>query len=271
MQFRISNRIVVILMTILPAYLQAQNFNATSGLSAQIGSHNRKVAIWLRPQVVLNTTQVYNMCELALYQKGLGSKKTYLQGLAQLGITQSFGKIFAINNDLPIRWTTWSMDRTWQIGYHFNWYLDTRNTSQRTGTITIQYRKWQLSTENDALAFSPKDRYRTGGIRLMFLDSNFAISQEVLLWTRAQKNATNFHNHGIVATSFHYKFGTLLPLSTSLGYDSEKIRNFFQNKLVHQSRWLAKLNPTVQQKIIPMESQKPKVVWQTSYNDLLRY
>lgn len=256
---------------IQPHYLQAQNFITTSGLGAQIGSHNRKLSLWARPQLNLNATQMHAVFELALYQKGLGSNKTYLQGLAQFGIAQGFGGAYTFNTDLPIRWTTWQMNRIWQLGYLYNLYLDTRSTSQSTGTIMMQFRKWQLSTENDALAFSPKDRYRTGGIRLMFLDSNFAISQEVLLWTRAQKDASNFHNHGIVATSFHYKFSTLLPLSASLGYDSEKIRNFFQNKLVHQSRWLAKLNPTVQQKIIPMESQKPKVVWQTSYNDLLRY
>jgi Bacterial toxin 23 len=250
--------------------IEAQTISNQIGFSVQLGTHNRKVSIWTRPQLLYKGTQIYNVVELSFYQRGLGSKKSYLQGLVQFGVAQGFGKDFT-ENYLPIKWTTWQNTKEFQVGYQLNFYLDSRKTSQRTATILMQYRKFQMISENDAFAFSPKDRFRTGSLELMYLDSNFAISQQLNIWTLYQKTSKIYNNHGILATNFYYSFKPNLNIGFSIGKDDERIRDFIQNKLIHQSKWLAKINPTVKQKVIPIIERKSRWLFQLGWNDKFGY
>ncbi len=152
-------------------------------------------------------------------------------------------------------------------------YLDEAGTSQNTGQIGLQHQSLRLIAENDIFAGSGADKFRTGAFLFAYRheDTEFAISN--ILWTSNPKakgyerrSDTDYParfgyfdapacphlgcSHGIltVQVSQLLPYGQIARLRA--GIDSERIRNFVQNKLIHDmpfipTKWVGHKNPHV--------------------------
>ncbi len=183
-----------------------------------------------------------------------------------------FGKINELDSNLSLLQLQQNRT-TGNIGYAYKYYWSNKGTSQSTGQIAVAYKGFSLFSENDAMAFVPHDKFRTGSLGLAYQKNNWRIAQRLFIWTGAANNTPKQkmlykgkeikysdlqnakygkYSHGILATQFHYSIGCFQNLGAELGIDSEHIRDFFQNKLVHNKKISGKLNTTITPTIIPM-------------------
>lgn len=167
------------------------------------------------------------------------------------------------------------------FGYAYNFYVDDCNTSQRTGTISIEVDRFFLITENDAFADPILDRFRTGTLLFGFEQGDWRIAINSLLWTGdpASKGRRNLKvegypaRYGIVdlsdATYGRLSHGVLnlqverfVPfgkdvnlgqvIRAELGVDAEQVRHSLQNRLIHDAFFLPKKWNKVQNRHVPM-------------------
>lgn len=145
------------------------------------------------------------------------------------------------------------------LGYAYNFYLDRNHTSQRTGTIGIQFAKWRIISENDILGELGSDKYRTAAALISYSYMETEIGLKMILWTgdfRAKetsriKTDTLFdarfgyydlsksehgkESHGILCIQAHKTLEYSQQAKCMIGIDAEQVRNVFQNKLMHDA------------------------------------
>lgn len=141
------------------------------------------------------------------------------------------------------------------VGYTHHWYIDKIQTSQRTGSISLQIDKVSCIFENDVLAGQGKDNFRTGGFKVTYqIDPYHAIGISNILWTGQSCGAPRIdtgtyksrfgykdlsnslygkQSRGILAVQYSYFYDFLGITQVQTGIDAEQIRHFFQNKLIH--------------------------------------
>ncbi len=156
------------------------------------------------------------------------------------------------------------LPKKYVFGYSYNFYFDQIGTSQRTGTILLQFNRIQIISENDILAQRAVDKFRTAAAKIVYLSpyGNFSVS--TIMWTPDPKNVkrvtdSNYpsrfgykdltkqkygkYSCGILAIGWENGF-----YSAYSGIESERIRHFFQNKLFHDmiffpQKWNKARNP----------------------------
>ncbi|MCX8079723.1 MAG: polymorphic toxin type 23 domain-containing protein [Bacteroidia bacterium] len=147
------------------------------------------------------------------------------------------------------------------LGYAINFYIINNQTSQFTGLIWLNIRQFSFITENDILAHKFLDRYRTGSFAFLWrINQYHEIFIKNILWTGAYgKKVISDNPHfrlgcyldttgskflrysaGILSAGFNLQSGQGTLFSFSAGLDHEKIRNFIQNKLIHDMIFLPK-------------------------------
>jgi hypothetical protein len=156
------------------------------------------------------------------------------------------------------------------IGYQMRWYMMPKHSSQRTATVFLQYKHVYIKSENDAFALSSLDRFRTGNIVFGYVKDSLEMTIATQLFTGATKNATTKiiegkcykdlskttlgkYSNGVI----NLQIGTIAfgqQWCTAVGWDSEFIRHYLQNNLVHNNL-LKKLNPYITHCAIPMLQQ----------------
>lgn len=163
------------------------------------------------------------------------------------------------------------MQRLNSIGYVFNVYHDHIKTSQTTGTIAFQANRVWLLTENDALGDMAVDKFRTGGVWIAYRLDNTILALNTRLWTgnsnhtpiiKSKDYPAQYGYRDISGTTYgRFSHGILtlqvlqaLPYGQlaggEIGLDSERIRHFLQNKLMHDlyfvpKKWNPSQNPHV--------------------------
>lgn len=151
---------------------------------------------------------------------------------------------------------------THAIGYTHHWYIDKIHTSQRTGSISLQIDKVSCILENDVLAGQGKDDFRTGGFKLVYqINPYHAVGITSTLWTGQSRGAPRIdtarykarfgykdlsntlygkQSKGILAVQYSYFYDLTGITQIQAGIDSEHIRHFFQNKLIHDMPFFPK-------------------------------
>jgi hypothetical protein len=107
--------------------------------------------------------------------------------------------------------------------------------------------------ENDLFAGQGRDRFRTGKLQLVYIDSVQIASMNIKIWTGETRGAklvddiygntkkgyrdlseTKFgrFSNGIFSVSYHRVY-ELTSFGLELGIDDERIRHVFQNRLIH--------------------------------------
>ncbi|MEO1713926.1 MAG: polymorphic toxin type 23 domain-containing protein, partial [Bacteroidota bacterium] len=211
----------------------------------------------------------------------LGTTWLGLQNLRAIGTQQ-----YALEHQLRIRlrggWRDRSLDQlpvfnvldqwpvAYRFGYQWNWYWDDQGTSQETGTLLVGLHAWDIQIENDALALiQPRDRFRTGAFSIQWIAGYWQFGTQVILWHGEGNGAPRCTNpdypcpygykdlkdrpygrcsHGIWQFTAQRSLGQGQTTGLALGLDSEQIRHFWQNRLIHDLpfiplRWNKARNP----------------------------
>lgn len=151
--------------------------------------------------------------------------------------------------------------RPYSIGYSFNIYRDTWKTSQITGSFGFQIKRLIFVLENDFLSGISHDRYRTGtlGIYYWHKETKTQVGFNHIAWTgdpytgdvpwirHDKKFPSRFgykdmskalfgrFSMGLLAVTAQQALPLYQNIDASMGIDAEEIRNFMQNKFIHDS------------------------------------
>ena len=144
--------------------------------------------------------------------------------------------------------------RQYSIAYSYNFYYDGRGTSQKTGTIGLQFNRISLITENDIIGDN-KDRFRTAAATVQYQYESTVYGISVILWTgekgervtSADYPARNGYkvqgrygqySHGILCLRTRQYLDYGQTIEAAAGIDAEQVRHVFQNKIIHDMSFL---------------------------------
>lgn len=166
--------------------------------------------------------------------------------------------------------------RKFAANYSLQFYQDQIGTSQRSGTIALQFDRVHVVIENDALgSFRGRDEFRTGAFSIFYENENWLYELKTVLWTgvTSGEGTQTFRDtdypcrfgyrdicgakygrfsHGVLAGQVHRVLDYGQVVQVGLGVDSEHIRNFIQNKLVHDMYFFPPSWTNVRNLHIPM-------------------
>ncbi len=135
----------------------------------------------------------------------------------------------------------------------YNFFLDTRKTSQTTGMLGVRLQRWAFVFDNDVLAFTGEDRFRTGAFGFFYYLPEQEISLKYISFTGDQRYGKSMppteeypreYKDLSQAPYGKHSVGTIcLEVATAgiqipylrIGLDDERFRHFFQNKLIHDA------------------------------------
>ena len=272
LRYKFHTLLLICLTQIQIAYSQANNrsdWGGMLGFTFGLGTITRQVGLvggayyhydWI--QVNTKIRAHYNFSTLGPPLKGMELQ-------ASLGLVFAFGKYDSLENKFlsPLSNQT---GRKNSFGYAYNIYLDKINTSQSTGSIALQVHRFQMIIENDILAWKGTDKYRTGAFLLAYRLEDSQIAINSTLWTGDPSRNANLVRNSDYPGRYGYKnlsespYGKLshglfsiqwqqiLPyrqqFQMNIGVDSEHVRHFVQNKLIHDmyfvpGKWNKAHNP----------------------------
>ena len=242
----------------------AQPYNSfwgySAGLSFSFGTKVNRIGLQLSGYYTYAIAQVNSQFNLYYDFRSMGLKKKTPEIQAGLGLEMGFGREDSVRNNF-VGLGENNMEHVYSVGYSWLHYWDKQQTSQSSGIFSINADAFRLLMENDLFGGGQgwRDRFRTGAllVEYQYLNTKFAFS--TLLWTgdysespkikgssyparygyRSADNA-QYGDHSLGLLSVQVE--QLLPFyqrpRLNIGVDSEHIRNFFQNKLLHDLRFL---------------------------------
>jgi len=246
---------ILFLILSLPNPTKASNlkFNLPVPLiGIKIGTHNISVGIEAAASLSYSRTLVHLSNRIQYNFKATGIQKKGLELCIEAGANYLYNsrkkekyQYFLNNTNFPN-----------QIGYSYIWYFDQFSTSQKAGIIRWVTQIFQYEFENDFLAFKGRDKFRTGAVY-------FALTGQKNTFFLKNINYTGNPYNGKTPTiqNEHFKYGykdmryatfgdkSIGTLSigwlnhqykngnfgAEIGIDAEQIRNFVQNKLIHDN------------------------------------
>lgn len=227
-----------------------------------IGTPINRIGIQSQLFYAHNWFQINAGVSSQLYFSGLGPKGIFMENRMHLAGILAWGRERQQN---PIWYHPLfhQTGRAYSLGYNYFWYWDTRATSQRSGAWGVQMDRSFVYFENDLFAGQGRDRFRTGTLRFMYLDSTQLFALNLSMWTGETRGAKirkderypsargyrdlsenlyGKYSNGIISLSYA-KVIDLMPVGVELGIDNERIRHAFQNVLVHDFPQLLNNNP----------------------------
>ncbi len=278
------------------------------GLVASLGTHEQKLGILAHWSPLYGQLQGHARAQISYNFQHLGNQGHGWELQAALGLAFAWGEkeeyelppyLFLLSNQTQ---------RTWSVGYAYMLYLDQQATSQYSGMLSVGYGPFLLRLENDFLAWRDYDRYRSGATSLDYWRGDMMVSLRTVIWTGDPYDKNNpirqkegFPSRAGYLDLFGVPYGNCssgifsiralrtLPFGQTafmdLGLDAEQIRNFFQNRLVHDNpllpiNWGDFKNPHVPMldekgnSYLYMEGQKirkPKLYFQAGLNQAALY
>lgn len=245
-------------------------FRFKIGLIVEYGTHTNRLGVIASSASQYAATQ-FNAELRGFYNfRTLGPSTKGVETVWSLGIAQGFGGLFNTENDL-VDSHYFNSSRLYTLGYTFNKYDDKMDTSQGTGSIFFAHRDFFVNFENDLFGNTHgRDRFRTGGVSFHYFYDRWIFTAKNIIWTgetRCKEKVSHtdtdypsrygyqdvtkckFGNlsHGIAAIGIRYSPEDWLGqnFNAVLGWDHEKIRHFFQNKLIHDMYFVPdKINPS---------------------------
>ncbi len=251
-----------ILLYAIPAYSQVlnnikQGFNI--GLVSALGNKFQRVGFTLQTYFYNTNTQLN--AEIRIYHnfKNLGPVKQYNELVASAGLVYAYGLKQKENNPF-FSCISNQTNYASSIGYSYNFYFNKIHTTQQTGIIAFQFNKLSIITENDIFARPTLDRFRTGAFLVQYQYKNFyQFAVNCTMWTGQMGNKissekdlpftcymdttngiyTNY-SHGLLSGQIKYAFNDCQNVQANMGIDAEQIRNFVQNRLIHDMIFIPK-------------------------------
>lgn len=231
------------------------HFGASIGLAFNFGTQVNRLGFQASGYYAHEHVQAFSSLRFYYNFTSYGPKTPRPEWQLSLGALASYGHPDSLSSPF-IQSISNQTGHKNSLGYTYNWYFE-KLTRQPTGTLALQFGRWEILTENDALAGQGKDRFRTGAIEVAYVyqDSRYALQS--ILWTgnthgehaKRVKEAGDYpcrygykdisqthcgrYSHGILAFQYRHHLGYAQSASASLGIDSERIRHFLQNQVIH--------------------------------------
>ncbi|MFK7771232.1 MAG: polymorphic toxin type 23 domain-containing protein [Saprospiraceae bacterium] len=232
------------------------NLGGRIGVTIQLGKPVNRIGL------VASIFYHYDFVELDLEWRGQYNFSNYgppLKGWESqitTGVTFAMGKkdTFLLPFAMPFFQHT---GRKYAINYALHFYQDQIETSQRSGTIALQFDRVHIVMENDAFgSFHGGDEFRTGAFSVFYQKKNWLYELKTVLWTgiTSGEGTQTFRetdypcrfgyrdicgakhgrfSHGVLAGQVHRYLDNGQTVQVGIGVDSERVRNFIQNKLIH--------------------------------------
>lgn len=231
---------------------QKENYGANVGIVIAFGTHFNRLGVVIGSYYQSNHFQLSPELRLYFNAKSLGPKSQYFEAVTSIGILYGYSKSQTLDTNYfysPISNQTSYKN---SIGYSFNIYLNSKNTTQQTGIIALQWSHFSFIIENDLFARPKFDRYRTGAFLLQYQKnkSQFSINTSLFtgemghkikdlnypyshLYEKPKKDKhTNFSN-GLLSAQVKFSGAYYQTYQANIGVDSEKIRHIIQNRFIH--------------------------------------
>jgi hypothetical protein len=232
---------------------EENNFGVQAGVSLSVGTHVNQLGFFAKTYTILpENFQWNNEFRINFYLRNLGPKKPHAEIQLSSSLLFGYGDK-ELNKKLFFNKTSNFTGCRNSIAYTYNIYLNTIRTSQQTGSVTLSFDNFYLMHENDLLARPTLDRFRTAGIQFGYEYENYRICVSQFNWTGmlgksikdsfykspagyldTTGNRYGLLSHGILSVSVEYsetKYFQQIKIAS--GIDAEQIRNFVQNRVVH--------------------------------------
>lgn len=281
---------------------QKQNFGISAGAIVNLGSHVSQIGFYVSGYYYYQNLQVNSTARWTFNSKNWGASGKFRETKLGVGLLAAWGKNDSIQKYFHSLVSN-QTGRSYSLGYGYSFYFDNRNTSQRTGTVSFQFHDFEIIHENDILATSGSDRFRTAALMVAYSTDSIRFGLNSLLWT-GNSNSSSAKNHydtsftrhgykdlsntpygkfsnGILGVQAECALGFGQNIKLSSGIDSEQIRNVIQNKIIHDlyfipAKWVKTKNlhiPMLDRKGLPylyrqdQQVKKSKFYYQFSLND----
>ncbi|MBN4072870.1 hypothetical protein JYT74_02395 [Crocinitomix catalasitica] len=253
--------IFIILMTVSGSAANAQkSFNGISfGATCSFGNKINRFGLQISGYYNYAFAQANS--QLAIYYniRSMALKKRTFEIQWGLGVELGFGREDSVRNEF-VGLGENNMEHIYSAGYSYLRYWDWQGTSQSAGIFDLNIIDFRIIGENDLFGGGKgwRDRFRTGGLMIEYQYEKFKFALSTAIWTGDYTGCKTVQD-SIYPARFGYRlqegseFGDrsvglfsaqvryLLPYNQmpriDLGFDSERVRNFFQNRLIHNMRF----------------------------------
>lgn len=244
--------------------LQAQDliysddsFGFNVGIHLSFGTHIQRAGVNLNFFYVNDHFQANSEVRAYFSFRNLGPRFIYPELVLSPGVVFAYGARRDYYN--PFLSSVSNQTRyTSAVAYSYNAYFNKRKTTQQTGIIALAFGDFALLTENDILGHNYYDRFRTGAFlfRYQYRDQ-FQAGVNCTLWTGkmgrtvSDTASTRWHcymdtvrglytkySHGLLSAQVKYNVGYSQNVQLNAGVDAEQVRNFVQNKMIHDLAFL---------------------------------
>ena len=231
------------------------NWGFNIGAVTALGNKFQRIGFTFQTYYYYNFAQAN--AELRIYHnfKNLGPVKQYDEVVASAGLVFGYGtKQKEHNSFLSIVSNQTKYKNS--VGYSYNIYFNKIKTTQQTGIIALQFNKISIISENDIFARPTLDRFRTGAFLVQYQYKNlYQFAVNCTMWTGQMGNKvsngkgcymdttagvyTNY-SHGLLSAQFKMALDGGQNLQANVGVDAEQVRNFVQNRLIHDMIFIPK-------------------------------
>lgn len=242
-----------------------EDFGGSGGITFNLGTHYQRVGLFVAGYYYHNFFQLNAQARWHFNIKNLGPPLKGHEGQFGLGTVFSMGGYDEERNPF-IGLVGNQTGRKYSVGYAYNIYIDQIETSQRTGTIGLQLNRVDIIVENDILGSLGSDRYRTSGIYVGYRIDDYRMGLNTTFWIgnadspKVKKVRDNSfarygykdlseaengkYSNGLLSVQLEHVFPYSQTGRLNLGVDSEHVRNYVQNKVMHDLNfWPEKWNP----------------------------
>lgn len=239
--------------------IQDKNMGLTFGVNFAVGSHFQRLGLNVNFFYINNFFQANSEVRAYFSFKNLGPQYIYPELVLSQGLVFGYGTKRTLWNPF-INSISNQTKYSCSFAYSYNAYFNPIKTKQQTGIVAFQFNQVTFIAENDILARTYYDRFRTGGFLLQYQhEDQYQVAVSSSMWTgemgRIVRNDSGYkgrcyidttggryttNSHGLLSLQFKYNIGLSQNLQTNVGIDAEQVRNGIQNKFIHDMPFLPK-------------------------------
>ncbi len=226
-------------------------------LMLSVGTHEIRIGMDVKSGLNWNWFSAHLHNSTYYSFKTIGRKKGGFVSRLEPGIGFQWGTFH--EDDSRIYSNPIAFNRPNGFSYGLVHYFDNFGTTQQSGIVRFRGRNFFYEMENDFFSYAADDRYRTGAFMLGFIinDQIFYIKNigwtgdpyaEGVPWIKDSPYPSKYGYTDMSYAPYGDRSAAVLSvgmistlnetnqyLDFEIGFDHERIRHFFQNRLVHDS------------------------------------
>ncbi|MCC6372906.1 MAG: hypothetical protein IT236_18015 [Bacteroidia bacterium] len=258
--------------------LRQNNLGFNVGLNLAFGTHVQKLGLNLNMYYLLGDFQTNSEVRACFNFRNLGPRGFYPELSLAQGLLYGYGQQAGYFNPF-LNSVSNQTKHSNSFAYSYNVYLNTKKTKQVTGIFSIEVNRISFITENDILAHTYFDRFRTAAFLIQYqFEDKWQAAINCSMWTgqffkKAYSENPGFYqgcymdttraiypdlSHGLLSAQFKYHVGYGQNVQANAGVDAEQVRNVMQNKFIHDMRFVPKKWNKAKNCHIPMLDKQGK-------------